>query len=132
MADDIRDWLAGLGLAEHSDAFVENAIDRTLLPHLTDEDLKARGIVKLGERKRLLLAIATFCDDDNALPSEVIASRATATPTDKEAERRLLTVMFCDLVGSTALSRQLDPEDLRQLLLQLKLLHVGQSMLFSL
>ncbi|GAG03183.1 unnamed protein product, partial [marine sediment metagenome] len=57
MADDVRDWLASMGLAAYGEVFVENAVDLALLPHLTDEDLKALGIHKLGDRKRLLLAI---------------------------------------------------------------------------
>lgn len=58
MADDIRDWLERIGLADHWDAFVENAVDPALLPHLTNDDLKDLGIAKLGDRKKLLLAIA--------------------------------------------------------------------------
>lgn len=113
MADDIRDWLTGLGLAEHGEAFVENAIDRTILPHLTDEDLKVLGIVRLGDRKKVLLAAARLGDEVGE-PPEDHSPEAAQTIEATEAERRLLTVMFCDLVGSTELSRQIDPENLRE------------------
>ena len=113
MADDIRDWLTGLGLAEHGEAFVENAIDRTILPHLTDEDLKVLGIVRLGDRKKLLLAAARLGDEVGEPPGDH-SPEAAQTIETTEAERRLLTVMFCDLVGSTELSRQIDPENLRE------------------
>ena len=115
MADDIRQWLADLGLAEHGDVFVENTIDGAILPHLTDEDLKLLGIDKLGDRKKLLLAIAQLHANVAMSPKENVATD-TRTAEATGAERRLLTVMFCDLVGSTELSRQMDPEDLRQVI----------------
>src|SRR6266446_6121248 len=89
-------WLEGLGLGQYREAFVEAAIDPAVLPDLTEADLEKLGGV-LGHRKKLLRAIA-------ALPAPV--------PVAPEAERRQVTVMFCDLVGSTALSARLDPEDL--------------------
>ena len=107
MADDIRKWLEELGLGKYGDIFAENAIDVDVLDDLGDGDLKDMGVVALGDRKRLLRAIAQLEADDAAdLPE----------PHAPAAERRQLTVMFCDLVGSTALSRQLDPEDLRDLM----------------
>ncbi|HWZ67531.1 MAG TPA: AAA family ATPase [Stellaceae bacterium] len=110
---DIAEWLRGLGLAQYEPAFRENAIDDTVLPSLTAEDLKDLGVTLVGHRRRLLDAIA-------ALRSETPAAAVTAAPRDapalSEAERRQLTVMFCDLVGSTALSTRHDPEDLRELI----------------
>jgi predicted ATPase/class 3 adenylate cyclase len=117
MPEDVRDWLASNGFAEHGDAFVENAIDGTLLPHLTDEDLRVLGIDRLGDRKRLLLAIGQLRDKagEGAGEDAELGTRGTE---GLEAEKRLLTVMFCDLVGSTELSRQMDPEDLREIIRQ--------------
>ncbi len=115
MADGIRDWLDGIGLGEYHDAFVENAVDLELLPHLTNEDLKDLGIAKLGDRKKLLLAIEQLSTENDIILEE--AASPDAAPVEHvEAERRQLTVMFCDLVGSTELSRQLDPEDLRDIM----------------
>ncbi len=106
---DIAEWLESIGLAEYAQRFAENAIDLAVLRDLTDQDLKELGVL-LGHRRKMLRAIAEL---DEAMP---IASRGPATeakpkPAD-EAERRYLTVMFCDLVGSTALSTRLDPEDM--------------------
>ena len=101
---DIAAWLRGLGLAQYEPAFRENAIDSTVLRNLTAEDLKDLGVVLVGHRRRLLDAI------------EALGAAAPAgpeTPVRSDAERRQLTVMFCDLVGSTPLSARLDPEDLR-------------------
>jgi class 3 adenylate cyclase len=102
---DIAAWLRGLGLAEYEPTFRENAIDSAVLPNLTNEDLKDLGVSLVGHRRRLLDAIA-------ALRAEPVArsrtDRAASAP-----ERRQLTVLFCDLVGSTPLSARLDPEDLR-------------------
>ena len=113
MSIEISDWLRKLGLEQYASAFRDNAIDTEVLPSLTVEDLKDLGITLVGHRRRLLDAIGTLRAD--ALATEVTTiTRDTATPAD--AERRQLTVMFCDLVGSTALSRQFDPEDLRELI----------------
>lgn len=115
MADGVRDWLDGIGLAEYHDAFVENAIDWTLLPHLTNEDLKDLGVAKLGDRKKLLLAVEKLAAaTDNAHPTVTGPGDAPAAPS--EAERRQLTVMFVDLVDSTAMSTKLDPEELREMM----------------
>jgi class 3 adenylate cyclase len=97
----IDDWLEAIGLAKYQKVFADNEIDWSLLPKLTDADLKELGL-PLGPRKMLLEAIANL----DATPV------ATAGK-PREAERRQLTVMFCDLVGSTALSQGMDPEDLR-------------------
>ncbi|MDJ0956851.1 MAG: adenylate/guanylate cyclase domain-containing protein [Arenicellales bacterium] len=109
MANEIREWLSKLGLSEHIDVFVANAIDLELLPHLTNEDLKELGITKLGERKKLLLATKQLQSGGKAASDAPSASRG-------EAERRQLTVMFVDLVGSTALSGRLDPEEMREII----------------
>ena len=113
MADDIRQWLEELGLGKYGDVFVENGIDVDVVADLDKDDLQQLG-VNLGDSKRLLRAIAPL-DTKEATP----ARNEIAEDQDQRsiaAERRQLTVMFCDLVGSTALSRQLDPEDLRDVM----------------
>jgi len=109
---DIETWLRGLGLQQYLAAFRDNAIDAEILAELTDADLQKLGVV-LGHRKRLLKAIATL-----AAPTAVVkATSVGAAPSHGDgAERRHLTVMFCDLVGSTALSARMDPEDLREVI----------------
>jgi class 3 adenylate cyclase len=109
---DIAAWLDGLGLGQYEQAFRDNEIDERVLPSLTAEDLKDLGVKLVGHRRRLLDAIGAL---GTSVP--VIAATATdhAAPRN-DAERRQLTVMFCDLVGSTALSARLDPEDLREVL----------------
>jgi len=104
---DIGTWLHGLGLAQYEPIFRENAIDTEILPELTEADFEKLGVV-LGHRKGMLRAIAAF---ETRPPT-----RLAAAPPAEGAERRQLTVMFCDLVGSTALSARLDPEDLREVL----------------
>ena len=107
---DVSEWLEDLGLGEHKAAFAENGIDFELLAELTNDDLKDLGVGRLAERKKLLKAIATLSKSvAEVAPRD--AGRAALTP-HYEAERRHLTVMFCDLVGSTALSAKLDPEDM--------------------
>ena len=110
MLHDIRAWLNDLGLAKHADAFEDNGVDGELLGELTNEDLKDLGVNRLGDRKILLAAI-------QALP-DVADEEAVATPLVEQprAERRQLTVMFVDMVGSTALSSRLDPEELRDII----------------
>ncbi|MBV9198701.1 MAG: AAA family ATPase [Alphaproteobacteria bacterium] len=105
---DIATWLRGLGLERYEPAFRDNEIDSQVLPKLTPEDLKEIGVVAIGHRRKLLDAIAALNIEQPA--QTPAASEAT------QAERRQLTVMFCDLVGSTALSSQLDPEDLREVI----------------
>src|SRR5262249_42118725 len=105
----IGEWLESIGLADYADRFAENAIDLSVVPDLTDEDLKELGVL-LGHRRKILRAIAT-------LNQATLASTAIVHPLQaEEAERRHLTVMFCDLVGSTALSERLDPEEMWRLL----------------
>jgi class 3 adenylate cyclase/predicted ATPase len=104
--DDVALWLDRLGLAEYAPLFAEQAIDRAVLVDLSDQDLKDLGI-PLGHRKRLLKAIAALAEPAPAPPE---------SPPRPDAERRQLTVLFCDLVGSTELSTRLDPEDIGALI----------------
>ena len=111
---DIGRWLRGLGLEQYEAAFRENEIDSEVLPKLTAEDLKDIGVAIVGHRRKILSAIAELSGS-----SAVVANpQPPAEPTSAAAvaERRQLTVMFCDLVGSTALSAQLDPEDMGDLI----------------
>jgi len=110
---DIAAWLEGLGLGQYEQAFGDNEIDEWVLPSLTAEDLKDLGVKLVGHRRRLLNAIAALGTSAPAVP----ATTGTADSVLRsDAERRQLTVMFCDLVGSTALASQLDPEDLREVI----------------
>src|SRR5258707_7783329 len=110
---DVGGWLRSLGLEQYEAAFRENAIDDTVLPSLTAEDLKDLGVSLVGHRRRLLDAIAAL---GAAVPAATVTTASSDAPAPSEAERRQLTVMFCDLVGSTALSTRFDPEDLRELI----------------
>jgi len=103
---DVGTWLRGLGLRQYEGTFRESEIEADVLPELTEADLEKLGL-PLGPRKRILKAIANLADADKASGA---ASLARPSPEDA-AERRQLTVMFCDLAGSTALSARLDPED---------------------
>ena len=106
---DVGDWLRNLGLGQYEAVFRESEIDPEILPELTDADLEKLG-VPLGHRKRLLKAISNLASPRQPTPLSRLPPVLTET---NKAERRQLTVMFCDLVGSTALSAELDPEDLR-------------------
>jgi hypothetical protein len=110
----IEDWLKKLGMSEYAQRFVENRIDLSVLPELTDQDLEKLGVL-LGDRRKILRAIR---DLGNASTAAAAPSAPVATePTRRDdAERRQLTVMFTDLVGSTALSTKLDPEDMRSVI----------------
>src|SRR3954454_3437287 len=110
---DIAAWLQDLGLQQYVQAFRDNDIDAEVLPNLTAEDLISIGVTSVGHRRKLLDAIASF---GMTVPTAVMASRSPGAPAQVDAERRQLTVMFCDLVGSTALSTRHDPEDLRELI----------------
>src|ERR1700693_3680612 len=109
MSLDVAEWLRQMGLDQYAPAFRDNAIDAAVLPSLTAEDLKDLGVTLVGHRRRLLDAIAalkpeadsTADPDASAEPTSAPASAAAARSAG--AERRQLTVMFCDLVGSTAL-----------------------------
>ncbi len=113
MADDIGRWLEDLGLSKYADAFAENEIDSTVLPDLSEADFEKIGI-PMGPRKKMLRAIKKLNVAAQGTESTVEARVGRAV--SAEAERRQLTVMFCDLAGSTALSERLDPEDLREVL----------------
>jgi len=119
----IADWLAELGMSEYAQRFAENGVDLSVLPDLTDQDLMDLGVV-LGHRRKMLRAIAAL----DGAPSAAAASAAPVTtaiapkqtqpisvPPEATGERRYLTVMFCDLVGSTSISAQLDAEEWRDL-----------------
>ncbi len=114
MADDIPQWLDSLGLGQYAQAFADNGIDIEALPHLRDEDFERLGVL-LGHMRRLQAAIETRSADEAATRPAAPPGKGPE-PRPAEAERRQLTVMFVDLVGSTALSQQLDPEDLREVL----------------
>src|SRR5215471_19320692 len=107
---EIGDWLRQLDLGQYIEVFSENAIDWALLPTLTADDLKDIGVVVVGHRRKLLNAIAALSDATSASSASAATQLASTG-----AERRQLTVMFCDLVGSTPLSARFDPEDLREI-----------------
>jgi hypothetical protein len=104
----IADWLQKLDLGQYADRFVENEIDVSVLRHLTDQDLKDIG-VPLGPRRKILAAISEATGATATKPDTAVVPAPHDT-----AERRQVTVMFSDLVGSTALSARMDPEDLRE------------------
>ncbi len=122
MAINVTDWLRSLGLEQYADAFRDNDLDGEVLPNVNADDLIAVGITSIGHRRKLLAAIT-------ALKAEVVPAVGTgaaagpvpilspiSTVRSDDAERRQLTVMFCDLVGSTTLSARLDPEELRNVI----------------
>src|SRR5271168_4710975 len=110
---DVVAWLRGLGLERYAPAFRDNDVDDEVLPELTVDDLIGIGVTSIGHRRKLLAAIAAL---DEAAPTAAVTVAPRVTPAAADAERRQLTVMFCDLVGSTALSTRHDPEDLRELI----------------
>ena len=115
MVDNIRLWLEGVGLGQYADAFEQNEIEFDHLAILSEDDLKEIGVKALGHRKTFLQAIASVIDvKETALveaPTDTSQSKSSGI-----AERRQLTVMFVDLVGSTALSGRLDPEEMREVI----------------
>src|SRR5215471_10712811 len=117
-AMDIARWLESLGLEQYQYAFRESDVDAAVVPYLTADDLTALGVTSVGHRRKLLAAIAAL----RRAPQWAETTAAGATTVSRghtpvaDAERRQVTVMFCDLVGSTALSFQLDPEDLREVI----------------
>jgi len=110
---EIADWLEKLGMSEHAERFTEHKIDVSVLGHLTDQDLKDIGI-PLGQRRKILAAIGELT---GAAAATHKPATGTAPDAQDAAERRQIAVMFSDLVGSTALSAQMDPEDLREVIL---------------
>jgi class 3 adenylate cyclase/tetratricopeptide (TPR) repeat protein len=113
----VADWLHGLGLPQYTKSFAENGIDAEVLRQLTADDLKELGVAPLGHRRKLLTAIAALRSPGAPAPqaAEVLGS-ADPQAAASVPQRRHLTVLFCDLVGSTALSARLDPEDLREVI----------------
>ena len=110
---DVVVWLRSLGLEKYEAAFRENEIDETVLPSLTAEDLKELGVTALGHRRTLLDAIAALRGDATGETPSADTASASSTPgphSEDRAERRQVTVMFSDLVGSTALSASMDPK----------------------
>ena len=110
----VADWLKKLGMSEYVERFAENRIDFSVLPDLTDQDLEKMGVV-LGDRRKMLRAIACL-DADKGAGLVTVEAAGPARPSLDAAERRQVTVMFSDLVGSTALSVRMDPEDLREVI----------------
>jgi class 3 adenylate cyclase len=110
----VADWLKRLGMSEYAERFAENRIDLSVLPDLTDQDLKDLGIL-LGDRRKMLRAIRDLGNASVAIAASSPPVETESTRRD-DAERRQLTVMFTDLVGSTALSTKLDPEDMRSVI----------------
>jgi class 3 adenylate cyclase len=113
---DIGAWLRDLGLEQYEATFRENEISEKVLPKLTAEDLKELGVTALGHRRMLLDAIAVLRTDGKAEAPIAESSSTPPGPSQDTAERRQVTVMFSDLVGSTALSARMDPEDLREII----------------
>ena len=109
---DVEAWLRGLGLQQYQAAFRDNEIDGAVLRDLTADDLRELGVASVGHRRKLLSAISEL----SAASDSVMATSSAQLPAPDAAERRQLTVMFCDLVGSTAMSARLDPEDMRAII----------------
>jgi hypothetical protein len=116
----VTEWLQRLGLSEYADRFAENDIDFSFLPELTDLDLEKIGVASLGHRRKILKAIAALNGPTAAppapappapKPAAVPALEPRVAPAEAVGERRYLTVMFCDLVGSTGISAKLDAEE---------------------
>jgi class 3 adenylate cyclase/tetratricopeptide (TPR) repeat protein len=115
---DVAEWLRALGLERYAAAFGENDVTGELLPDLTEDDLKGLGVVSIGHRRQLVKAIAVLRIQGMPIvePSPPSIPTRDSGSLETTAERRPLSVMFCDLVGSTALSSRLDPEDLREII----------------
>ena len=111
----VSDWLEKLGLGQYAQRFAENDISFSVLSDLTDQDLKEIG-VSLGHRRQLLRAIAELSRREKEWSDASRCDCRRRAPREDTAERRQVTVMFSDLVGSTALSARMDPEDLREVI----------------
>ena len=109
---DVASWLRNLGLERYEAAFRENDVSSDVLRDLTAEDLEGLGVATIGHRRQLLVAIAKLRDG----APQAVRPADDFLPSLSAGERRQLTVMFCDLAGSTALGERLDPEELRSLL----------------
>ena len=113
---DVGSWLRSLGLGQYEAAFRDSSIDGQVLPHLTLEDLKEIGVATVGDRRKLLAAIGALVGSTPSVPAPVPqSSAALSTARESSAERRPITILFCDLVGSTSLAAKLDAEDWRNL-----------------
>src|SRR3954453_20730390 len=122
-AVDVGGWLKSLGLEQYEAAFRENGVSGDVLCHLTADNLKELGVIAVGHRRQLLVAIAALHLKSMLAGDPALSSfHPPTSPTghlgsfESTAERRPLSVMFCDLIGSTALSARLDPEDLREVI----------------
>jgi SAM (Sterile alpha motif) domain-containing protein len=115
---DVAAWLRGLGLEQYAPAFRDNDVDGEVLPQLTADDLISIGVTSVGHRRKLLAGIAALgAGPTRDFAQTAVSARSTPiSPLTSDAERRQLTVMFCDLIGSSALSARLDPEDLREVI----------------
>ena len=113
---DVGGWLRSLGLEQYEATFRENGVDETVLPKLTAEDVKDLAVTGVGHRRKLLEAIALLRGDATTKAPPPEAPTTEPKPPKDAAERRQVTVMFADLVGSTALSARMDPEDLREVI----------------
>jgi class 3 adenylate cyclase len=118
---DVASWVRSLGLERYQASFLENDVSSALLPNLTTDDLRELGVTSVGHRRQMLEAIAALRLEaapagDPVRFSPSPPASPTESLTETRGERRQLTVMFCDLVGSTALGEKLDPEELRSLL----------------
>src|ERR1700719_862891 len=112
----VADWLEKIGLGQYAKSFAQNDIIFGILPDLTDQDLEKIGVASLGHRRLLLRAIGELDSVGKGTAKPASAPAAPVVPPHDTAERRHVTVMFCDLVGSTALSARMDPEDLREII----------------
>jgi len=115
MTIDVAGWLQEMGLGAYATAFAEHAIDAAVLPLLTADDLKEIGVLKVGDRRRLLAAVAALAPPLPATAEPVPVLRAPAKSLQGNAERRQLTILVCDIVNSTELTTELDPEEMRDL-----------------
>jgi class 3 adenylate cyclase/predicted ATPase len=112
----IADWLSQVGMHEYAQRFAENGIDLDILTELSDQDLEKIGVTSLGHRRKLLRAIANLKAAEQVAAGSAVAVAPPVPRSADTAERRQVTVMFSDLVGSTALAARMDPEDLRELI----------------
>ena len=116
---DVGAWLRDLGLGQYEEAFRENAVDDRVLSGLTSEDLKEMGVGPIGHRRLILDTIAAMREKANPPPAPPAETPSPtpppATAYRDSAERRPITVMFCDLVGSTSMAAKLDAEDWREI-----------------
>jgi class 3 adenylate cyclase len=112
---DVGEWLSGLGLGRYEANFRKDKIDADVLPQLTADDLKDIGVSTVGDRRRILAAIAALSGETASSAAPSPPKLALARGLRISAERRPITVMFCDLVGSTSLAAKLDAEDWRNL-----------------